>query len=115
MAGSPTMLAASSPVFEQWRAEGGERMTYSEIGWTGAATALVLHASLHFFSAAILALDRFLVVFAPPERLAFGLTAGANPVVTFLLLLLSVAAWGAIIGAAMLATVHHLSSLLRRA
>ena len=63
---------------ELWRAARGEHVTYSEIAWVGASTALVAHASLHFFSAAIYGLERFLVLFRPPESLAFALTDGCE-------------------------------------
>jgi hypothetical protein len=100
-------------VLEQWRAAGGERLTYSEVAWTGTAVALIVHASLHFFSVAIDGLSRFLVLFAPPERIAFGITQGGNPLATWMLLLLSVAVWGALIGVAALAAVHVVTDLFQ--
>jgi hypothetical protein len=104
----------SHPVLELWRAEGGQRLTYSEIAWVGAAAAMVGHASLHFFSAAIYGLERFLVLFAPPERLAFGLTDGADPMATWIVLLAAVAVWGALAGVTLLASVHGGTDLVRR-
>lgn len=108
-------VSMSSPdVLEQWRAGGGEHLTYSEVAWTGTACALILHASLHFFSAALTGLERFLVLFAPAERLALGLTDGFNPLGTWLLLLLAVGAWGALIGVAVLAAFREAAALVRR-
>lgn len=107
-------LTVQPTVLEQWRAAGGERLTYSEVAWTGTAVALILHASLHFFSVVLHGLERFLVLFAPAERLAFGLTEGANPIATWLLLLLSVGVWGALVGVAVLAAVHLVTDLFRR-
>jgi hypothetical protein len=104
----------SHPVLELWRAEGGQRLTYSEIAWVGAATAMVGHASLHFFSAAIYGLERFLVLFAPPERLALGLTEGGDPLATWLVLLAAVGVWGAMGGVTLLAVVHGATDLARR-
>ena len=115
MASPPASFELSSPALDQWRAEKGERLTYSEVGWVGAATALIAHATLHFFSVALPALDRLLVVFGPPERLAFGITSEVNPLATWLLLILAVAAWGALIGAALLSAVHEATDLVRRA
>ncbi len=114
MTSPPPGLSLSSPVLEQWRSGGGEHLTYSEVAWTGAACALIMHASLHFFSAALTGLERFLVVFAPAERLAFGLTDGANPLGTWLLLLVAVGVWGALAGVAILAAVREVVSLARR-
>ena len=105
---------SSSDVLEQWRAGGGEHLTYSEVAWTGAACGLTMHASLHFFSAALTGLERFLVLFAPAERLALGLTDGVNPLGTWLLLMLAVGVWGALIGVAVLATVREVFGLVRR-
>jgi hypothetical protein len=104
----------SHPVLELWRAEGGQRLTYSEIAWVGAATAMVGHASLHFFSAAIYGLERLLVVFAPPERFAFGLTEGGDPIATWIVLLTAVGVWGAIVGVTLLATAHGATDFVRR-
>jgi len=99
---------------ELWRAARGERVTYSEISWIGASTALVAHASLHFFSAAIYGLERFLVVFGPPESLAFALTDGASPIATWFLLLAFIGVWGAVIGVVLLTIVHEVTSAARR-
>ena len=114
MASSPPDFSLSPSVLEQWRSGGGEHLTYSEVAWTGAACALIMHASLHFFAAALGGLDRFLVVFAPAERLAFGLTEGSNPLGTWLLLLVAVGVWGALIGVAILAAGREVVSLVRR-
>ena len=111
---SPSMLELSSPALDQWRAEGGQRLTYSEVGWCGAAVAIVAHASIHFFSVALPPLERLLALFGPPERLAFGLTQGANPLATWLLLLLAVGAWGSLIGVAVLSAVHEATDVVRR-
>jgi hypothetical protein len=102
----------SSEALDQWRPN-GDRLSYKDVGWCGAALGVVMHASLHFFSVAIPSLERFLVVFGPPERLAFGLTDGLNPLGTWLLLLVSVAAWGAFAGIALLALVHETTDLVR--
>ncbi len=99
---------------ELWRAARGERVTYSEIAWIGASTALVAHASLHFFSAAIYGLERFLVLFRPPESLAFALTDGGAPIATWLVLLVLIGVWGAFIGVALLTFVHEVTSAARR-
>ncbi len=99
---------------ELWRAARGERITYSEIAWVGASTALVAHASLHFFSAAIYGLERFLVLFRPPESLAFVLIDGAAPIATWLLLLVFIGVWGALIGVALLTFVHEVTGAARR-
>ena len=114
---SPTSsgLTVQPTVLEQWRAAGGERLTYSEVAWIGTSAALILHASLHFFSVAINGLERFLVLFAPAEQLAFGLTKGGNPIATWLLLLVAVGVWGALIGVALLAAVHLVTDLVRGA
>jgi hypothetical protein len=114
MASPSSTFPVSSPALDQWRGEAGERLTYSEVAWTGAATALIAHATLHFFSVALPALDRLLVVFVPPEQLAFGLTRGVNPLATWLLLILAVAAWGAFIGVALLSAVHEATDIVRR-
>lgn len=108
---SPT-YPLSSDVLDQWRPN-GDRLSYNDVGWSGAAVGVVLHAALHFFSVAIPSLERLLVVFGPPERLAFGLTEGFNPLATWFLLLLSVAAWGAFSGIAILAAVHVTTDLVR--
>ncbi len=105
---------AQPSVLQQWRAGGGERLTYSEVAWSGASVALVLHAALHFFSVAIAELERFLFVFGPAERLALGIAEGGNPIGTWLLLLLSVGAWGALIGVVLLAWVHVATDVVRR-
>lgn len=109
----PTAATFSSPVLEQWR-DGGGHLTYSEVAWTGASTALILHASLHFFSAALNGLDRLLLAFAPAERLALGLTQGVNPLGTWFLLILAVGVWGALIGVALLAGVREVAAVVRR-
>jgi hypothetical protein len=99
---------------ELWRAARGERVTYSEIAWIGASTALVAHASLHFFSAAIYGLERFLVLFGPPESLAFAVTDGANPIATWFVLLALIGVWGVLIGVALLTFVHEITNAARR-
>jgi hypothetical protein len=110
--GSPQPgFTVSSDVLDQWR---GERLTYSEVGWTGAAVALVTHAALHFFSVAIPALERGLALFGPPERLAFGLTGSATPLGRWLFLIVSVAVWGALIGVGILSAAHEIGDLFRR-
>ena len=103
----------SSDALDQWRPE-GDRLSFKDVGWCGAALGIVMHASLHFFSVAIPALERLLVVFGPPERLAFGLTDGMNPLATWMLLLVTVAAWGALAGVAILALVHEATDLVRQ-
>ncbi|HYZ93446.1 MAG TPA: hypothetical protein VFA34_13815 [Actinomycetota bacterium] len=113
MASPSSGLTVQPTVLEQWRAAGGERLTYSEVAWTGTAVALIVHASLHFFSVAISGLSRLLVLFAPAERLAFGVTEGGNPLATWMFLLLAVAVWGALIGVAALAAVHLITDLVR--
>lgn len=102
----------SSDVLDQWRPN-GDRLSYKDVGWSGAAVGIVMHASLHFFSVAIASLERALAIFGPPERLAFGLTAGFNPLATWFVLLLAVAAWGALSGVAILAAVHLATDLVR--
>jgi hypothetical protein len=103
----------SSDALDQWRPE-GDRLSFSDVGWCGAALGVVMHAALHFFSVAIPALERLLVVFGPPERLAFGLTDNMNPLATWMLLLVCVAAWGALAGVAILALVHEATDVVRR-
>lgn len=112
MASPSTSFPLSSPPLDQWRPE-GDRLSYKDVGWSGAAVGIVIHAALHFFSVAIPALERLLVVFGPPERLAFGLTEGFNPLATWMLLLLTVAAWGAFSGVAWLAAVHVVTDAVR--
>ena len=107
-------LPLSSDALDQWRAERGERLTYSEVGWVGASVAIVAHATIHFFSVAIIALDRLLVVFGPAERFAFALTEGSAPIARWLLLLLSVGVWGALIAVALLSAVHEATDAVRR-
>lgn len=113
MPSPPTAATLDAPVLEQWR-DGGGHLTFKEVAWTGAATALILHASLHFFSAALDGLDRFLVAFVPPERLALGLTHGINPLGTWFLLTVTVAVWGALIGVALLGAARELAVIVRR-
>lgn len=110
MASPPYRL--SSDVLDQWRPD-GDRLSYKDVGWSGAAVGIVMHAALHFFSVAITSLEPLLVVFGPPERLAFGLTEGFNPLATWMLLLLAVAAWGAFSGIALLAAVHLATDAVR--
>jgi hypothetical protein len=114
MASPPAGFEISSPALDQWRPL-GDRLSYSDVGWCGAALGIVMHASLHFFSVAIPSLERLLAVFGPPERLAYGLTEGFNPLATWMLLLVAVAAWGALSGVAILALVHEATDLIRRA
>ena len=114
MASPSSTFPVSSPALDQWRAEAGERLTYSEVAWTGAAVALITHATVHFFSVAIPALERLLIVFGPPEQLAFGITREINPLATWLLLILAVATWGALIGVALLSAVHEATDGVRR-
>jgi hypothetical protein len=113
---SPTPgFPISSDALEQWRAAGGERLTYSEVGWTGTAVALVAHATLHFFSVVISALDPLLAAFALPEHFAFALTKSSAPIARWLVLEFSVAAFGALVGIGLLALVHEATDLARRA
>jgi hypothetical protein len=114
MASTPSKLELSSPALDQWRNERGERLTYSEVAWCGAAVAIVAHASIHFFSVALPSLEGLLTLFAPPERLAFGLTEGGNPLGTWMLLLIAVGAWGSLIGVALLSAVHEATDIVRR-
>jgi hypothetical protein len=114
MASPATDFPVSSDALEQWRAAGGERLTYSEVAWAGAATSIVAHACLHFFSVAISQLERLLIVFAPAEAFAFGLTEGSAPIARYLLLLLTVGVWGALIGIALLSAAHELTDVFRR-
>jgi hypothetical protein len=107
-------LPLSSDALDQWRAERGERLTYSEVAWVGASTAIVAHATLHFFSVVIVGLDRLLFAFAPAERFAFALTEGSTPLARWLLLIVSVGVWGALIGIALLSLVHELTDGVRR-
>ena len=109
---SPT-FELSSDALDQWRPN-GDRLSYGDVAWSGAAVAIVMHATLHFFSVAIPALERFLVLFGPPEQLAFGLTANVNPLATWMLLLLSIGVWGSLAGIALLAAVHEVTDLVKR-
>jgi hypothetical protein len=111
---SPAQFRVSSDVLDMWRPN-GDRLSYADVGWSGAALALVSHAALHFFSVAIPALERLVVLFAPPETFAIGLTRGYNPLATWLLLLVTVAAWGALLGIALLAAMHEATDFVRRA
>jgi hypothetical protein len=54
-------------------------------------------------------------VFGPPERFAFALSSGTNAIARWLLLLLSVAAWGGFIGLGLLVVVHEVTDVFRRA
>jgi hypothetical protein len=69
---------------------------------------------LHFFSAAIYGLERFLILFGPPESLAFALTDGGSPLATWLVLLVFIGIWGAVIGVALLTLVHEATAAARR-
>lgn len=73
-----------------------------------------MHAALNFFSVAIPALERFLVLFAPAERFAFALTGNAEPLATWLVLLASQAVYWALIGVLILAVVREAIELVRR-
>jgi hypothetical protein len=110
----PVGYRVSSDALEQWRAEGGERLTYSEVAWVGASVAVVLHASLSFFSVVIAELEAFLVVFAPAQRFAFALTEGLEPLARWLALLCTLSVWGALVAVASLAAVHEVTDLVRR-
>jgi hypothetical protein len=103
----------SSDALDQWRPE-GDRLSFKDVAWSGAAVGVVMHAALNFFAVAMPALERLLAVFGPPERLARGLTAGFDPLATWLLLLPSIAVWGALVGVALLAVVHETTDLVRR-
>jgi hypothetical protein len=103
----------SSDALEQWRNGGGERLTYSEVGWIGASVSVVMHATLSFFSVVIADLERLLVVFAPAQRFAFELTEGSEPLARWLALLFTLAIWGALIAVSLLATVHELTDAVR--
>ena len=85
MASPQAGFQVSSPALDQWRPN-GDRVSYSDAAWMGVATAIVMHASLHFFSVAIPSLEPLLVVFGPPQRFAFALSSGANPLARWLLL-----------------------------
>ena len=113
MASPPASFDISSPALDQWRPE-GDRLSFNDAGWCGAALGIVMHASLHFFSVAIPSLERLLAVFGPPERLAFGLTENLDPLATWMLMLIAVAVWGALVGVALLALVHEATDLVRR-
>jgi hypothetical protein len=102
----------SSDALDQWRPN-GDRISYKDAGWSGAAVGVVMHAALHFFSVALPVLDRAVAIFGPAERLAYGLTAGFDPLATWFVLLLSVSAWGAFTGIALLATVHVATDIVR--
>jgi hypothetical protein len=106
-------IPVSSPALDQWRPQ-GDRLSYSDAAWCGAAFGVVMHASLHFFSVAIPVLERFLVVFAPAELFAFALTRNADPIATWLLLLASQALFWALVGVLMLAAVREAVELVRR-
>ena len=108
------VLPLSSDALDQWRPE-GDRISLKDAGWCGAALGIVMHAALSFFSVAIPSLERLLAVFGPPERLAYALTNGLNPLATWMLLLITVAVWSALVGVALLAFVHEATDLARRA
>jgi hypothetical protein len=114
MASPPAGFQISSPALDQWRPN-GDRLSYSDAAWMGVATAIVMHAALHFFSVAIPSLESLLIVFGPPERFAFALSSGTNAIARWLLLLLSVAAWGGFIGLGLLVVVHEVTDVFRRA
>ena len=108
------VVPLSSEALDQWRPE-GDRISIKDAGWCGAALGIVMHAALSFISVAIPSLERLLAVFGPPDRLAHGLTAGLDPLATWMLLLICVAVWGALVGVALLASVHEATDLVRRA
>ncbi len=114
MASPPASFDISSPALDQWRPE-GDRVSFKDAGWCGAALGIVMHASLHFFSVAIPSLERLLAVFGPPERLAYGVTEGMNPLATWMVLLVTVATWSALAGIALLALIHEVTDALRSA
>ena len=103
----------ASEVFDQWRPN-GDRISYKDAAWSGASLGIVLHATLHFFSIAIPSLDRFLFLFGPPERFASAI-AHANPLATWLSLMILLAMWGCLAGVVLLALVHGLTDLVRSA
>jgi hypothetical protein len=109
MASWPT----SSPALDQWRPT-GERLTYKDVAWTGAGAGVVMHATLNFFSVAIPALERFLVLFAPAQRFAFAVTRDSFPLATWLVLILSEAVFWALVGVALLALWREVAALVRR-
>jgi hypothetical protein len=107
------VVPVSSDALDQWRPD-GDRLSFKDVAWSGGALAIVMHASLHFFSVAIPSLEHLLAVFGPPEHLAYGLTRNLDPLATWMVMLLAVAAWGALSGVAILAFVHEATDLVRR-
>lgn len=109
-----TSFSTATPALEQWRPQ-GDRLSWSDAGWSGAAWGLSMYASLNFFSVAIPSLERLLVLFAPAERFAHALTQDALPLATFIILLASQAVFWALVGVALLAAVREVAWLVRRA
>lgn len=109
-----TSFSTTTPPLEQWRPQ-GDRLSWSDAAWSGAAWGLSMYAALHFFSVAIPALERFLVLFVPAERFAQALTRDALPLATFIVLMASQAVFWALVGVALLAAVREVVWLVRRA
>jgi hypothetical protein len=95
-----------------WRPD-RDRLSYNDAAWAGAAWGLALHATLHLFSAAMPSLERALVVFAIPERVAFGIASNAAPIGRWFVLLLAVAFYGVLAGVFLLAVFHECLALAR--
>lgn len=102
----------SHPGMELWRPN-GDHLRWSEAAWLGASVGLGMHAILSFFSAVLPSLRAVLVLFAPPTRLAEGLTAGSAPIVEWFVLLLSQALFWALVGVALLAAWREAVHLVR--
>lgn len=108
-----TEVRTSHPAMDAWRPQ-AERMTYGDAGWLGAAWGLAGHATIHFFSVPIPWMERLLVLFAPAENLAFGLTRSAAPIGRWALVLVSVAVFWAIAACGILGAWREIERALGR-
>lgn len=102
-----------TPVDQLWRP--GDRMTYGEAAWLGAALGVAFHAMLSFFELWFPGLRAVLVVFVPAERIAYGLAAGGSPYQRWVLLLLSLGTFGALACVALAAASREGAAIVRAA
>lgn len=105
-------IRPSSPGMDTWRPQ-GDTITYGDAAWAGAAWGLAGHATLHFFAIPLPSLEPLLVVFAPAERLAFGLTQNATPLARWFVLLVSVALFWSLVGVGVRAAAHEIGATIR--
>lgn len=111
---SPTSrLMSSTPASDLWRPT-GDRLTYADVGWTGAAWGVAMHATLSFFSVAMPTLRPLVALFAPAERFAFAITEQAAPMARWLVLITVQAVFWALVGIAALAAWREIEALVRK-